>query len=188
MDCTQISSDGATPGTFPYSLEEGETRGRIFPSIRAAQSAWLPAHSQKWVSVNTLRHGLIVIQPKAAIRDGLGLLAVNGLTEVQPDRPFRIFMSSFGIRKHRRPKRELIALALPDPTVALPTQLPKSDLLGVSLESDIKRSGDHLGSAIQLAPERADERSPLTESLNVEHVFVLYRNRLRDMLGKYCSI
>lgn len=67
------------PVPLPPSQVEAKTAGRISPSIRVTQSIWLPPQSQTWVSVNNLRHGLIVIQPSTTITDDLGVLAATGL-------------------------------------------------------------------------------------------------------------
>lgn len=118
-------------------------------------------------------------------------MAVTGVPLVQPDRPFRILVSNLGTQKNWLPERQLIAWALHHRTVVLPRQLSTAELLGISRESEIIRSGNSLDSRLQLAPEQPegpDELSPSTESLIPEHAHVLYREPLREMVGKHSSM
>ncbi|CAN8069066.1 unnamed protein product [Agarophyton chilense] len=170
---------------LPPSMKYRKSRGRVSPRIRVAKGAMLKAQTQTWVQVRTERHGLVVIQPNTRMYESRGFLFANGIVQVDPGSPFWILVINFTDNDYQIPKNQVVATALPHPTVVFPTHISTAEVLGLTHVGDTDEelqtpSGDQLQSAKD--PER------LVDELDLAHVSEHYRTKIRSMLKKYTSM
>ncbi|CAN8076676.1 unnamed protein product, partial [Agarophyton chilense] len=155
------------------------------PRIRVAKSAMLKAQTQTWVQVRTERHGLVVIQPNTLMFESRRLLVANGIVQVDPGSPFSILVSNFTDNEYQILKNQVVATALPHPTVVVPTHLSTAEVLGLTHVGDTDEelqtpSGDQL--------QTAKDRESLVDELDLAHVSEHYRTKISSMLKKYTSM
>ncbi|CAN8076123.1 unnamed protein product [Agarophyton chilense] len=170
---------------LPPSMEYGKSGGRVSPRIRVAKSAMLKAQTQTWVQVRTERHGFVVIQPNTRMYESCGLLVANGIVQVDPGSPFWILVSNFSDNDYQIPKNQVVATALPHPTVVFPNHISTAEVLGLTHVGDTDKelqtpSGDQL--------QTAKDRESLVDELDLAHVSEHYRAKIRSMLKKYTSM
>lgn len=98
------SSEGK--GEKDDSPKKMEKRNRI----RLCPQEVLSAFFQAKLTVTTETSGLVVTEPLVYVRTQLRL--TNGVAEVKPNQPFRMFMSKFSRTPRRLPKIMVVGMAM----------------------------------------------------------------------------
>ena len=117
--------------SLPEGLDYDRTGGRVSPKVRAAETIIIPAKSQAWITVNTARHGLGVIQPNEDLYKRRLLAVANGVVQVEPTTPFRVLVANFSKQAQGVVKNQVLATLLPHPIAIVPTHIRTGEVLGL---------------------------------------------------------
>lgn len=138
--------------------------------------------------------GLIVVQPDSQLYDTYGLVAANGVVQVEAGTPFRLFLAifcRFPVRVHRS---QVVAQALPRPTTAVPSYLTIGKVLGL-MENTAPATGsvqpkkkDVVDNTTRPTPRQAASSKvdiPGVDGLDWSHLYPSAAKCFKKMLSKY---
>lgn len=120
----------------------------------------LQLHSQSWVSVNTCRHDLFVLEAKAQISERRNISPAKCMVDVREGVPFKVFVGNFTDRPQKIPRRMILGHLQPQTTQKTRKRLSIRYLLGISCANQ----DDILSSAVN-----CDKKYGMTDGINDQH-------------------
>ena len=115
-----IALAGATPSIQAKASKMTKLpQQTVSNKVRVAKSTVIQPMTQSEVLVHTRKAGLVFLQGHSRLAQTKLTLMANGVMEVVPDKPFRVWVSNFSASPVRLPKDAVIGLAFPGPQVHL---------------------------------------------------------------------
>ena len=180
--------------------------------MKVARATTIEPGTQRAVECTSKKTGLVVFQPYSPLHERHGLICTNGVVQVEPDRPFRLFIANFRKYPVWVQKGQVVAELLPHPRAVLESKTTIGEVLGSQERqkervpnstspptgetrfqpSDQERE-DQLGerlaglsASVSTKPQRRIEPPPPdVEELDLSHVPDRLRDKFRRMLKKY---
>ena len=163
------------------SQEYPFTKGRSPTKVKTAETIKLPPSSETWVTVTSTRHGLILLQPQESLYENHQVLTSNGVADVEPGRPFRVWVANFSEHELVLRKNQVVATALPHPTAVMPNPVSVAEVLGITNPEDAKDLEPKMDTDLHKESLSKFE----VEDLDLSHVDDRYRTRFNKLLRKY---
>ena len=184
---------------LPASQEYEKAEGRTSPKVRVSQNIVLPPETQTWVSVKSERHGVMVLQPYDKLFADKGIIATNGVFQVQPHTTFRVLIANFTKKPQPLVKNQVVATLLPHPKEVVQRNIHLHEVLGLVDEPSDTTDGKTNNTSTEVnfnsaslrddTPESGEgEEPPSVDDVYLSHLDSRYHARVRALLEKYSSL
>ena len=161
-----IALAGATPSIQAKASKMTKLpQQTVSNKVRVAKSTVIQPMTQSEVLVHTRKAGLVFLQGHSRLAQTKLTLMANGVMEVVPDKPFRVWVSNFSASPVRLPKDAVIGLAFPAPR----------SIYAITSESSTPQAPD----------STLAKQTPWEETLDLGEVLPSKRGEVIEMLREF---
>ena len=195
----------APPLPVAQECEEGVIRSDH--NAKVAKATEIPALSQAFVSVTSLRDGYSIVEPVGKLYDDHQLLTSNGVANVESNNPFRILLANLGRSPKTLAKNQVMATLLSNPTIAVPTHVLLADVVDEGKETPsgtcagTEERGSNNNTTFRFKTDNTDNSHklgttisaksaspPSLDEIDVGHVPPTHREKLRSLLQEISTM
>lgn len=151
-----------TPNALPFPVSQKLARagGRTSPRLSVTKPIAMEPAQQTFVSVNSKRHGLMLLQPHVKLYRKSQIFASDRYVQVEPNCEFRVLVSNFGISPYWLVKGQMISMLPPHLTVDIASTVGVAEMLDLTDEEANEIQQEFQNHVYQAVEDASIARNP----------------------------